>query len=36
MTILHRHRTDPNHLAIMALVHTNTRQLIHEVWRKEP
>lgn len=41
MTILHRlrftfyflqHRTDPNHLAVMALVHTNTRQLIREVW----
>ena len=45
MTILHRlrftlyllrHRTDPNYLAIMVLVHTTTRQLIHEVWRKEP
>lgn len=45
MAILHRlrftihflrRRTDPNYLAIMALAHTNTRQLIYEVWRKEP
>lgn len=44
LTVLHRlrftihflrHRTDPNYLAVMALVHTNTRQLIYEVWRKE-
>ena len=29
-----RRRTDPNHIAVMELNHTNTRQLIYEVWRK--